>query len=121
APSGAGLAYHHTHGTWRNGVRPSLNLEMAVGQPRLSRHSTRWRRHSSLRARARVAVAPCQYTPWQPAQGCPTAVSRIIGRMNAALPTFQAPQSTHHIQALARLGVQRRYRRGALLIQEGET
>ncbi|PKO69445.1 MAG: Crp/Fnr family transcriptional regulator [Betaproteobacteria bacterium HGW-Betaproteobacteria-16] len=41
--------------------------------------------------------------------------------MNAALPTFQAPQSTHHIQALARLGVQRRYRRGALLIQEGET
>jgi CRP/FNR family cyclic AMP-dependent transcriptional regulator len=34
---------------------------------------------------------------------------------------FQAPQSTHHIQALARLGVQRRYRRGALLIQEGET
>jgi CRP/FNR family cyclic AMP-dependent transcriptional regulator len=34
---------------------------------------------------------------------------------------FQPPQSTHHIQALARLGVQRRYRRGALLIQEGET
>jgi CRP/FNR family cyclic AMP-dependent transcriptional regulator len=41
--------------------------------------------------------------------------------MNAALPTFQPSQSTHHIQALARLGVQRRYRRGALLIQEGET
>lgn len=34
---------------------------------------------------------------------------------------FQAPQSTHHIQALASQGVQRRYRKGALLIQEGET
>ena len=34
---------------------------------------------------------------------------------------FQAPSSTHHIQTLSRLGVQRRYRKGALLIQEGET
>lgn len=31
------------------------------------------------------------------------------------------PSSTAHIEALAALGVPRRYRRGALLIQEGET
>lgn len=31
------------------------------------------------------------------------------------------PSSTAHIQALAAMGVPRRYRRGALLIQEGET
>ncbi|MCU0761857.1 MAG: Crp/Fnr family transcriptional regulator [Hydrogenophaga sp.] len=41
--------------------------------------------------------------------------------MSTQTHLFQAPQSSHHIQALARLGVQRRYRKGALLIQEGET
>ncbi|MDP3252177.1 MAG: Crp/Fnr family transcriptional regulator [Hydrogenophaga sp.] len=37
-----------------------------------------------------------------------------------AVALTQSP-SSHHIEALAALGVARRYRRGALLIQEGET
>lgn len=37
-----------------------------------------------------------------------------------AVPFVPSP-NTHHIEALAALGVTRRYRRGALLIQEGET
>lgn len=39
--------------------------------------------------------------------------------MSAFLPASTEPSS--HIQALAALGVQRRYRNGALLIQEGES
>jgi len=39
--------------------------------------------------------------------------------MSAHLPTPSEP--SNHIRALAGMGVQRRYRRGALLIQEGET
>ncbi|MCU0958296.1 MAG: Crp/Fnr family transcriptional regulator [Hydrogenophaga sp.] len=39
--------------------------------------------------------------------------------MSAQLPNHTEPSS--HILALAGMGVQRRYRRGALLIQEGET
>ncbi|MEZ5643948.1 MAG: Crp/Fnr family transcriptional regulator [Burkholderiaceae bacterium] len=39
--------------------------------------------------------------------------------MSSSLP--QPPQPSTHIQALAGQGIQRRYRRGALLIQEGET
>lgn len=38
----------------------------------------------------------------------------------SAAPFVDSPQ-THHIEALAALGVLRRYRRGALLIQEGDT
>jgi CRP/FNR family cyclic AMP-dependent transcriptional regulator len=41
--------------------------------------------------------------------------------MPAPAVPFISPQTTHHIEALATLGVARRYRRGALLIQEGET
>ncbi len=37
------------------------------------------------------------------------------------IPNPLSPASTHHIEALAAQGVPRRYRRGALLIQEGET
>lgn len=37
-----------------------------------------------------------------------------------AIP-FVSPQTTHHIEALAALGIPRRYRRGTLLIQEGDT
>ncbi|WP_066270134.1 Crp/Fnr family transcriptional regulator [Hydrogenophaga palleronii] len=40
--------------------------------------------------------------------------------MPAAATPF-CPPDTHHIEALADLGTPRRYRRGALLIQEGET
>ncbi|HMP11657.1 Crp/Fnr family transcriptional regulator [Hydrogenophaga sp.] len=36
-------------------------------------------------------------------------------------PIPQSPDPSSHVQALAAMGVQRRYRRGALLIQEGET
>lgn len=40
----------------------------------------------------------------------------------SAVPTLSAhPEPSPHVQALAALGVQRRYRSGALLIQEGET
>lgn len=39
--------------------------------------------------------------------------------MNPQLPSHSEPSP--HIRALAGMGVQRRYRRGALLIQEGET
>lgn len=39
--------------------------------------------------------------------------------MNPQLPSHSEPSA--HIRALAGMGVQRRYRRGALLIQEGET
>ncbi len=39
--------------------------------------------------------------------------------MSAHLPNQHEPSA--HIRALAAMGVQRRYRRGALLIQEGET
>lgn len=41
--------------------------------------------------------------------------------MPAPAVSFVSPPNTHHIEALAALGVSRRYRRGALLIQEGET
>jgi CRP/FNR family cyclic AMP-dependent transcriptional regulator len=41
--------------------------------------------------------------------------------MPAATARPTDPSSTAHIQALAAMGVPRRYRRGALLIQEGET
>lgn len=41
--------------------------------------------------------------------------------MPAAAVSLVPPLTTHHIEALAALGVSRRYRRGALLIQEGET
>ena len=41
--------------------------------------------------------------------------------MPAPAVSFVPPPNTHHIEALATLGVARRYRRGALLIQEGET
>jgi CRP/FNR family cyclic AMP-dependent transcriptional regulator len=41
--------------------------------------------------------------------------------MPATAVPFVSPPNTHHIEALAALGVPRRYRRGALLIQEGET
>ncbi len=39
----------------------------------------------------------------------------------AAVAPLVVPRKTHHIEALAALGVQRRYRRGTLLIQEGDT
>ena len=39
--------------------------------------------------------------------------------VSSSLPANDQPSS--HIQALAALGIQRRYRSGALLIQEGET
>lgn len=39
--------------------------------------------------------------------------------MSSPIPSSPDPSS--HVQALAAMGVQRRYRRGALLIQEGET
>ncbi|MGE0348657.1 Crp/Fnr family transcriptional regulator [Hydrogenophaga sp.] len=38
----------------------------------------------------------------------------------SAVPLVSSP-TNHHIEALAALGVSRRYRRGALLIQEGDT
>jgi len=41
--------------------------------------------------------------------------------MPAPAVSFVPSPNTHHIEALATLGVARRYRRGALLIQEGET
>lgn len=41
--------------------------------------------------------------------------------MPAPAVALTRPPSSHHIEALAALGVARRYRRGALLIQEGET
>ncbi len=41
--------------------------------------------------------------------------------MPAAADALTHPPDSHHIEALAALGVERRYRRGALLIQEGET
>lgn len=41
--------------------------------------------------------------------------------MPAATARPTDPSSTAHIEALAAMGVPRRYRRGALLIQEGET
>jgi CRP/FNR family cyclic AMP-dependent transcriptional regulator len=41
--------------------------------------------------------------------------------MPAAAVALTRSPSSHHIEALAALGVARRYRRGALLIQEGET
>ena len=41
--------------------------------------------------------------------------------MPAPAVSFVPPPNTHHIEALAALGVPRKYRRGALLIQEGET
>jgi CRP/FNR family cyclic AMP-dependent transcriptional regulator len=41
--------------------------------------------------------------------------------MPAAAVALSSPPSAHHIEALAALGVSRRYRPGALLIQEGET
>ena len=41
--------------------------------------------------------------------------------MPAPAVSFATPPKSHHIEALATLGVARRYRRGALLIQEGET
>lgn len=41
--------------------------------------------------------------------------------MPAAAVALTRPPSSLHIEALAALGVSRRYRRGALLIQEGET
>ncbi|MBW0171220.1 MAG: Crp/Fnr family transcriptional regulator [Hydrogenophaga sp.] len=41
--------------------------------------------------------------------------------MPATAVPFATPPNTHHIEALADLGMARKYRRGALLIQEGET
>ncbi|MGE0098328.1 MAG: Crp/Fnr family transcriptional regulator [Hydrogenophaga sp.] len=41
--------------------------------------------------------------------------------MPAPAVALTHPPSSHHIEALAALGVARRYRRGALLIQEGES
>ncbi len=41
--------------------------------------------------------------------------------MPATAVPFATPPNTHHIEALAALGLARKYRRGALLIQEGET
>lgn len=41
--------------------------------------------------------------------------------MPAAAVPFAPPADNRHIEALAALGTPRRYRRGALLIQEGET
>lgn len=41
--------------------------------------------------------------------------------MTEPLPPDQPARSQRHIEALAALGTQRRYRRGALLIQEGES
>lgn len=41
--------------------------------------------------------------------------------MPASAAALTSPPGSHHIEALAALGVARRYRRGALLIQEGET
>lgn len=41
--------------------------------------------------------------------------------MPPASASILPPHSTHHIEALAAQGVQRRYRRGTLLIQEGES
>lgn len=41
--------------------------------------------------------------------------------MPAAAAALTHPPDSHHNEALAALGVERRYRRGALLIQEGET
>ena len=41
--------------------------------------------------------------------------------MPLPVAALTSPPGSHHIEALAALGVARRYRRGALLIQEGET
>lgn len=41
--------------------------------------------------------------------------------MPTASVSILPPHTTHHIEALAAQGVQRRYRRGTLLIQEGES
>ncbi|QHE86608.1 Crp/Fnr family transcriptional regulator [Hydrogenophaga sp. BPS33] len=41
--------------------------------------------------------------------------------MPAAVASLADPPKTHHIEALAALGMQRRYRRGALLIQAGDS